>query len=308
MQDEAHERGMSRREFLGLGAAGAGAVLLGGCGAASGGAGKTLKVGNIGWDEDVAVANLTKILLQEHLGYGEVTLKTLEAGALFQGVAGGDLDTFQDVWLPKTHASYWKKFGDEVTRLPSWYEGAGTLGLAVPDYVEAKSIADLNEYKSRFGGRITGIESGAGEMSIVQNKVIPAYGLNYKLVASSTPAMLAALKKAISAKKPIVVTLWKPHWAFTAFPIRYLEDPKDAFGKPDHIYTIVRKGLKKDQPEAYALLDAMKLSPEQLGKLELSIRKHGQNTPTKGVRAWLKDNRRVVDPWIKAAKKAGKGS
>ena len=37
--------------------------------------------------------------------------------------------------------------------------------------------------------------------------------------------MLAALDTAIKAKKPVVVTLWQPHWAFQKYQIRLLDDP-----------------------------------------------------------------------------------
>lgn len=87
-------RVLSGRDFLRLGGAGlAGTALLGtaGCGgtAASSG-GKTLTIGNIGWDENVAVSTLTKVLLEEDLGYEEVKLQTLDVGVLFQGSLGAN--------------------------------------------------------------------------------------------------------------------------------------------------------------------------------------------------------------------------
>src|SRR3712207_5828632 len=79
------------------------AAIVAGCGG-GGGSGssesKTLTLGNIGWTENVAVSNLTKVVLEEDLGYQEVELKTLDVGVLFEGVAGGDLHAFQDVWMP----------------------------------------------------------------------------------------------------------------------------------------------------------------------------------------------------------------
>jgi ABC-type proline/glycine betaine transport system substrate-binding protein len=50
--------------------------------------------------ENIAVSNLTKVLFEEDLGYREVDLKLLDVGPMFQGVAGGDLHAFQDVWMP----------------------------------------------------------------------------------------------------------------------------------------------------------------------------------------------------------------
>ena len=296
---------ISRRDFLKLSGIGlAGTALLGVAGCAGAG-GKELTLGNIGWDENVAVSNLTKVLLEEDLGYEKVQLQTLDVGLLFDGVSGGDLDAFQDVWLPKTHKTYWNKYKDELVNLGRWYEGEATLGLAVPDYVEALSIEDLNEYRSEFGDEIVGIEPGSGIMRITQNNVIPGYGLNYELAASSTPAMLAEVKSAVDKKDSIAFTAWKPHWMFTAYPIRYLEDPKNLFGGSENPVGIAREGLEDDLPDAFAFLDALTLNEDQLGTLELANQKAG--SPAKGVKTWLEDNRDVVQPWIEAAKKAQKG-
>ena len=147
---------LTRRDMLKLsGGTLAGAYILGltGCGGAGTSGSKSLTVGNIGWDENVAVSNLTKILLEGELNYEQVELKTLDVGLLFDGVAGGDLYTFQDVWLPKTHKTYWNKYKDEIVNLGRWYGGEATLGLAVPDYVEAQSIEDLSEYRSEFAAK-----------------------------------------------------------------------------------------------------------------------------------------------------------
>ena len=70
--------------------------------------------------------------------------------------------------LPKTHKTYWNKYKDEIVNLGRWYGGEATLGLAVPDYVEAQSIEDLSEYRSEFGGEIVGIEPGSGIMRITK--------------------------------------------------------------------------------------------------------------------------------------------
>ena len=113
-------RALSRRDFLRLGGAGlAGAALLGtaGCGGtASSSGGKTLTVGNIGWDENVAVSNLTKVLLEEDLGHKNVELKTLDVSVLYQSVANGDIDMFHDVWTP-IHDNYLKELGDQFEHL-----------------------------------------------------------------------------------------------------------------------------------------------------------------------------------------------
>src|SRR5699024_11602785 len=100
------------------------------------------------------------------------------------------------------------------------------------------SVDDLKGHAELFDGKITGIESGAGETEIVKNELIPDYGFEdeYTLQTSSSPAMLAALAKAIDHQKPIVVTLWHPHWAYNKFDIKDLKDPNGAMGEPEKLH------------------------------------------------------------------------
>ncbi|MGI8827216.1 MAG: glycine betaine ABC transporter substrate-binding protein [Chloroflexota bacterium] len=256
---------------------------------------KTITIGNIGWDEDVAVNSLLKVVLTDKLGY-TVNLKLADAGPLYQGVASGSLDVFMDTWLPKTQALYWAKYKAKVVKMAPWYTGAANLGLTVPNYSMVHSISQLNAHSSQFGGKIVGIEPGAGEMNVVQTKVISGYGLHYTLQGSSTPAMLSALQRAMKRHQQIVVTLWKPHWAFTAYPIRYLKDPKGLMGGTEKLSAVVRKGLQKDQPQAYKFLSHFRLSEQQLGTLEIQIRK--SSSPEAGARTWLKTHKSVEMHWM----------
>lgn len=272
---------------------------LGGGGGGGGSGSKQVTIGMIPWDEDIAATELWKQLL-EAKGY-KVTVQQLDAGPLFSGVASGSLSFFMDAWLPNTHAKYWKKFGSKVDDVGVWYHPAD-LGLAVPDYVtDVKSLADLKTHASEFGGKITGIEASAGEMDLAKTKVMPAYGLNGKmqLVQSSTPAMLAALDKAYKAHKPIVVTLWRPHWAFSTYKIHYLTDPKKAWGQPDKLHTIASKQFTKDNPKVAGWLKNFKLNAQQLQGLEkLTHNKSGADL-TAAVKKWISQNKSVTDSWTK---------
>ena len=51
-----------------------------------------LTLGNIGWDENVAVANLTKVLLEEDLGYERVEISSsTNLDSAYRDVASGEL-------------------------------------------------------------------------------------------------------------------------------------------------------------------------------------------------------------------------
>lgn len=257
--------------------------------ASGGGSGKSITIGYIPWDEDIAVTNTWKKVLEDK-GYN-VTMKQLDVAPTFVGLAQGDIDLFFDAWLPNTHADYWAKYGSKIDDVGVWYDNA-KLTIAVPDYVDVQSLSDLKGKANEFNGQIIGIEPGAGLTRITKDKMMPAYGLNdsYKLVTSSTSAMLASLKKAVDAKKPIVVTLWRPHWAYAAFPIRDLKDPKGAMGKAEKIHTLARKGFAQDFPQVTSMLKNFTMDDQQLGSLENLVLQQNKDNPQAGVDAWLKDN------------------
>jgi glycine betaine/proline transport system substrate-binding protein len=260
--------------------------------------GKSISIAMVaGWDEDVASTYLWKQLLEQR-GY-KVDVQQLDIASTFTGVANKQIDLYLDAWLPTTHATYWQKFGPKLQVVNTWYEPASD-DLAVPKYVtDVNSIADLKGRSAEFGGRIVGIEAGAGLMRLTKDSVIPKYGLSdYNLVEGSTPAMLAALESAIKAKKPIVVTLWQPHWAFAKFPIKVLKDTDNAFGPPDKAQTIAAKGFNTTHPQLAAWLGKYKLTSDQLGSLELLIQQKGQGHEQEAAKEWIGQNQQLVNSWM----------
>ena len=295
------------------------AVVLVGCGGGGGGsaesANKTLILGEqAGWPENVAVDYVTKAVLEEDFGYKEVEVKVLDLGLLFEGVAGGDLHAFLDVWLPN-HEEPLAEVENDVKHLPRWYEGQTTFGLAVPDYMsDVKSIADLNESGAK---EIIGIEPGAIISEQVPEHVIPEYNLKLEYKPSSSAAMLKEAERLYEDKEPFVFPPWCPSTHCESYEnqnpkidYHYLKDPKNALGNLDYgpqsdtsasISSVVNEDLPDDDPVAYAFIKNLKLNQEELLALENAQTKEGA---LKGAETWLEDNRDVVQPAIDAAKKA----
>lgn len=159
------------------------------------------------------------------------------------------------------------------------------------------------------GHKIIGIEPGAG-LTMATQRMLKAYGLSdWTLQTSTTPSMLAALKKAVDAKKPIVVTLWRPHWAYSAFPIKDLKDPKGAMGKPDGIYAIGTKNFASEFPEVDAMVKNFHMTDANLAPLEEQVLRTHKDDPAAGVDAWMKKNKSFVDKLSKGVTaKPGKKS
>lgn len=275
-----------------------GAITLTGCGGLGQNSG--LVLANIGWDENVAVSNLTKALLEDELGYERVDIDTNEdLDATYRRVASGELDAFQDVWLPNQEALL-EQVAEEVEHLDPWFLGETKQGMAVPAYMDVRSIEELNGTDAEF---IWGIEPSSVMNHEVGGEVIPAYGLKQKLVEAPTAGMLAEVGHLYAFREDFVFLAWSPHWMNQRYDIRYLKDPKDAQGTtndPAKCSTIVRGDLREDDPVAYAFIDALELTEEQINGLETMINE--EDDPLAGARRWASENRAVIRPWIEAAR------
>src|SRR5688500_9088132 len=275
-----------------------GALALTGCSGL--GQGRVLILANIGWDENVAVANLTKILLEDKLDYERVDIDTNEElDSTYRRVASGELDAFQDVWLPNQETLL-DEVAEEVEHLDPWFLGETKQGMAVPAYMDVRSIDELNGTDAQF---ILGIEPSSVMMRWVGQEVIPSYGLEQKLVTAPTAGMLDEVDRLYAFREEFIFLAWSPHWMNQRYKIRYLEDPKDAMGPtndPAKCSTIVRGDLREDDPVAYAFMDALELTEAQINDLEYTI--NAEDDPLAGARRWASENREVVRPWIEAAR------
>jgi glycine betaine/proline transport system substrate-binding protein len=278
-----------------------GALLTAGCGSGGDDGDKTLDIADIGWTENTAISGLTKVLLEEELGYEEVITHKSELDSVFEGVAEGNLDAFQDVWLPNQQ-DLLGSVEDDVELLGPWYQGQTEQGIAVPSYMDATSLDRLTESEAEL---LLGIEPSSVVMEIVSEEVIPAYGLDQKLVEASTDGMLAEIENRYDSREDFAFVAWSPHWMNQRYDLRYLEDPKDAFGElnnPAKILMIVNEDLSGDDPVAYAFMDTLTLDEEQLNDLESTINEAGD--PLEGARRWAQEHPEVWQPWVEAAENA----
>ncbi|GGA76182.1 glycine betaine ABC transporter substrate-binding protein [Ornithinibacillus halotolerans] len=145
--------------------------------------------------------------------------------------------------------------------------------------------------------KIVGIEPGSGTMKIAQ-ETVDAYNLDVELTPSSEPAMLTELKNALENEEPIVVTLWQPHWMFSEYDLKFLEDPKETLGASENIHTMVRHGLKDEKPSAYQLLDNFYWEVEDMNAVMAKFGQNDEVEPRDAAKEWIADNRDKVEPWI----------
>ena len=217
---------------------------------------------------------------------GHVALS--DAAVVYQGLANGDIDIYPSAWPEETHIEYAERYEDDYESQGSYYENAD-LNLSVPEYVDIDSIPELRGQADRFGGRIVGIEPGAGLTRATQDDVIPGYDLEgYELTTSSTTAMLAELDTAIQNEEDIVVTLWTPFRANGTFPVKALEDPEGLFPEPESLHFLARAGFSEDYPELADYIGDIDIDDEEYSVLEdLVVNEYGEGNEPEAIQAWL---------------------
>lgn len=248
------------------------------------------------WDTEVASTHVIGQVLEE-IGY-DVKLTPLDNAIMWEAVSKGEADAMVAAWLPATHAAQLDKYGDNLVSLGENLTGA-KIGLVVPSYMDVDSIEDLT---TEANSTITGIEAGAGVMSATEAALEQYPNLaSWEILPSSSGAMTVALGQAISNKEEIIVTGWSPHWKFASYDLKYLEDPKGVFGGEETINTFVSKGLEKEKPEAYKVLDAFNWSAEDIEEVMLAI--NGGKNPKEAAADWIKANEDKVKKWTEGVKK-----
>jgi glycine betaine/proline transport system substrate-binding protein len=255
-------------------------------------AGKQVRLAYVEWADAVVATSILKQVL-ESKGY-EVKAVPLAAAAMWQSVATGDADASVAAWLPVTQAAYYEKLKDKLELLGPNVTGA-KIGWVVPASSPLNSIEDLKTKAAEVDGKVIGIDPGAGVMKSSE-AAIKAYGLPVKLVDGSDATMTSALKNAVRQKKDIVVTGWTPHWMFARYELKYLADPKKVFGEDESVNTIVRKGLKDDQPEVYAILKKFKLGIKEEEAMMAENEERGVK-PEQTAAKWIAAHRATVDGW-----------
>jgi len=283
----------------------------------------SIRIGWTDWDDAEFVAKLAQRLLEERLDY---KVKLVKDSVKFQysALALGSIDLMLMSWQPDTHKDSIDKYGNKVEQLGTLYSGA-RLGWAVPAYIPEEqlgSIADLRKpgIGAKLKNTITGIDAGAGIMAMSQ-EAISKYSLDdktkgaskttvrnaairdadmdhsdeYELSTSSTDDMTGDLGDAIANKGWIIVTAWTPHWMFAAYEMRFLDDPKNIFGKDQRVVALARPGFSQDDPEAAAFIGRLYIPMDELAEALLDAQRTSDD---QAVAKYIKDHPARVNYWV----------
>lgn len=263
------------------------------------GEGETITLGYVdGWTDGLSTTYLWQVILEEQ-GFDVEIMDLADAAPVFAGLADGSIDVFPSAWLPATHETYMDEHGDDVEDLGAYYEGA-VLTLAVPGYTDVDSIEELPENADLFDGEVIGIEPGAGHMETTAGTVFPEYGLDdeFELVESSTSAMMATLDDALEAEEDVVVTLWRPFWAYDGErDLKDLDDPEGHLGEEETLNPVANSEFSSEHPEVADWMSSLELSDDEYAELEdLVVNQHDGDIA--GAEEWVEENSDIVDSLV----------
>lgn len=253
---------------------------------------KTIDFVYVNWAEGIGMVNVAKVILEEN-GY-TVNLKNTDVAPLYASLAKGRSDVFLEAWLPVQDKEYIKRYGASIDSLSLIYDNA-KVGFVVPEYVTIDSIDELNEQKEKFDEKIIGIDAGAGTMQIAE-EAVSEYDLELDLTSSSESGMTSTLKREIEKENWVVVTGWRPHWKFSRWDLKILEDPKKTFGEDEKIISFSRKGFKEDQPEVAAFIEKMYYEDDDINTLMEVFEEISDNE--EAAKEWIKNHKDLVKGWL----------
>ncbi len=264
----------------------------------------------------------------EEAGY-KVDYVTAGYQNMWQAMADGDLDAAVEVWgsnVPETYNQM-----HDAGKI----EDIGDLGLVAREgFVYPAHVAEicpglpvweaLKDCAMQFATPET-IPEGRlvdypGEWGTPGADRVAALGLPFKAIpAGSEGALIAEIKAATERKTPLLAVFWQPHWAISAYDLKFVALPEgteacytdpavgpnpDVTGDCDFLPTRVFKtawpGMKDKWPAAYEILSGLKLSTEAqqplMGAIDVDGRKVEDVTEE-----WLIANEATWRPIVEAA-------
>ncbi|WKC57723.1 glycine betaine ABC transporter substrate-binding protein [Borrelia sp. P9F1] len=256
---------------------------------------KKVKIAYVNWIGETAATNVIKVVF-ERMGY-RVEIFPVTTSVMYQYLSTGQVDGMVSAWIPTADKFYYEKLKDKFIDLGANYDGT-VQGFVVPSYVTISSIAELKGRGAEFKNKIVGIDAGAGtQLSLEEALRLYELEKEYELIPSSETVMLASLEAAIKKKEWIVVPLWKPHWAFARYSVKFLDDPLGSMGGTESVHTLVRLGLKEDDPDIFYLFDNFYWDDSlALPLMDKNYREPGREY--RNAIEFVDNNREVVKNWV----------
>ncbi len=262
-----------------------------------------VRFGMVQWPAVTIKTETAQWMLQQ-LGY-KSTITSGSVPIIEEGMKIGDLDAFLAQWMPSQRGVF-RKFGEAGTiDIVGANLKGGKYTLAVPAYVYdagIKSIKDLDAHKAKFGGKIYGIDPGSGGNTTVMRMIKDNYaGLgDWKLVQSSTAAMMSAVGAHIHHKEWIVFLGWAPHPMNIMYHIRYLSGGTKYWGPNKGqvtVNTLARAGYAWACPNVGQFLENYDWTPKEQSQI-MDWNMNHDTKPLAAGKRLIRENPKLLQRWF----------
>jgi len=275
------------------------------CSAFTAHAAEKITVASVSWT-GVTIKSEIAVSVLESLGY-KAENKAFSVPITYTALANGDADVFFGNWMPSM-ANIADKFFEsgKVIKYVANMPGA-KYTLATPTFCAnagLKDFSDIVKFGDKLDWKIHGIEAGNDGNLIIQDMIDKdMFGLGkFELIASSEVAMLAQAQAYAKNGKYIVFLGWAPHSMNERIDMTYLTGSTDqTFGGDDGtatVYTNIRKGLEKDNPNAAKLFRNMTFPVSMMNQIMTSVHKDKTLKLTTAGLKWLKANPAMYEKWL----------
>ncbi|QIE45205.1 ABC transporter substrate-binding protein [Pseudohalocynthiibacter aestuariivivens] len=246
-----------------------------------------------------------------------------------QGVMDGNLTVAMEIW-EQTIQEHFTRAIDSGQAVDLGATGIDSReGWIYPAYVEEAcpglpSYEALNDCKELFAtpetfpkGRLLDYPA---DWAPDNDKRLTGLGLDFVAIPSGSEGAAAAeYKAAMTAKRPIVMMFYAPHWLFAEFEPKWVDMPASSdacYSDPSHgpnanathdcnwpsgwVRKLAWVGAEEKWPAAFRFLQEIQITNEIQESLVLEVDVNGVSLED-AVAAWMDDNPDVWQMWIDAA-------
>ncbi|MBI3899936.1 MAG: ABC transporter substrate-binding protein [Gammaproteobacteria bacterium] len=241
----------------------------------------------------------------------------------FSSLADGSIHASLEIWMNNVGDIFPKVLAERKI------EDIGNLGLRTkegwifPNYMKdvCPGLPDWNALKNPKcvqallmpdtapNGRLVDYPADWGSRSaaIIKNAQLPLK----PIPAASEDALVAELRSAVAAKKPLLMMFWGPHWVLAEFDVNWVVMPpcdkiRNSLSNnaeciiPPQIDKVTWSGFEKKWPAAYKLLEKFKMDATEQQEMMWRIDRKHEKLDTV-VKEWVEKNEMRWKRWIKAA-------
>jgi glycine betaine/proline transport system substrate-binding protein len=288
------------------------------------------------WTSQIVLTKICEEIIRDKLGYPvETTMMSVSMG--WPAMNKGDIDIATEIWLPGRLPEV-EPFIESGTLELAGEVYPGGSGWAVQRWVvegdaergieplapDLKSILDLKDESEGGKGYWKLFESpenpGLGEVvygspgwNVPDRWMILGYDLPLWESYQSENVMMARMIAADKKEQPLLLSIWWPHWIFSAVDLIILEEPDPYFEELDYesdpyplktghpIYSVqkvVRADLADKAPDVYRLMQNLVLTEDEINAIMMRV-EVDEEDPIAVAKQWVSENQAKIDAWLK---------